>query len=81
MEIPTDKGRYSYKGGKIIIGRIFAYQERTGMSYNDILDLPYITMILGGIDAPSIDTEKKEKKVVTPITAEEEAGALNNFLN
>ena len=58
------KGKYSITGGKTIIGKIFSYQEKTGMSYFDILKLPYITFTLGMLDAPQIDydSDKKDTK-------------------
>lgn len=59
LEKPKDKGQYSIIGGKTILGRIFQYQEKTGMNYNDILELPYITFVLGMADAPQIDYDTK----------------------
>lgn len=63
MERPKTKGDCDIIGGKTILGKIFQYQEKTGMSYDEVLKLPYITFVLGMADAPQIDYDsKKEKK-------------------
>jgi len=75
LEKSNDKRSYDIKGGKLIQGKIFAYQEKTGMSYNEIMKLPYITFVLGMLDAPQVDYDSKKetpkaknkKKFGTPI--------------
>ena len=76
MELDNTKGQYSVKGGKTIIGRIFAYQEKTGMGIKDILKIPYITFVIGMLDAPSVDYDSKKEKVNTPKTKQDEINAL-----
>lgn len=82
MEINVDENKYTVKGGNTFLGKMFSYQERTGMSPKDILKLPYIQFVIGMLDAPQIDYEsKKEKnKDKKNMTPEEElaviAGAL-----
>jgi len=81
LEFNHEEGPYLVKGGKTIIGRIFQYQEKTGMTPAQILKLPYIQFVLGMLDAPSIDySSKKEKatkpKVNTPKTADDEINAV-----
>ena len=43
---------------------MFAYQEKTGMTQKQILNLSYIYFVVSMYDAPSIDysKDKKEKK-------------------
>ena len=81
MELDQSSGSYAVKGGKTILGRIFAYQEKTGTPYNEVLELPWITFVLSMLDAPSIDydSKKKEEKTNTPKTAKEEADALRGL--
>lgn len=62
MEAPNDKRSYDTKGGKTILGKIFAYQEKTGMPYNEIMNLPYIIFVIGMLDAPQVDYESKKDK-------------------
>ena len=60
---------------------MFQYQERTGASLKEIKKLPYTQFIIGMIDAPSIDYEKKTKKEKTDISdKQEEINALAGFL-
>lgn len=61
MEFDTAKPEYTIKGGRTILGRIFAYQEKTGMPPNEILKMPYIQFVLGMLDAPQVDYESKKK--------------------
>lgn len=77
MERDTESGQYSYKGGVTIAGKLFAYQEKTGSSIETILKMPYILFVLGGLDAPSLDTENKENKAQTP---EQQMALINNYL-
>lgn len=78
MEKPKTKGQHSIIGGKTILGKIFQYQEKTGMSYNDILKLPYITFVLGMADAPQVDYDSKKETKKDTATAQEEINALAN---
>ena len=80
METNQSKRKYIITGGKTIIGRIFSYQEKTGMTIKEILEMPYIMFILGVLDAPAIDYEDKKEKVHVPKTEKEEINALVNFL-
>jgi hypothetical protein len=51
------------------------------MSIKEILRMPYILFVVGMLDAPSIDYDKKKKmKTAPPKTAEEEANLLNAAL-
>ena len=77
MERPEEEGKYNIIGGKTILGKIFQYQEKTGMSYNEVLKLPYIIFVLGMADAPQVDyssstnkkkTKKKKTGFGTPIS-------------
>lgn len=77
MEKSTDKRSYDIKGGKTILGKVFAYQEKTGMSYNEIMRLPYIIFVIGMIDAPQADYDTKKDNVVKPKTKEEEIASMN----
>jgi len=43
------------------MGNMFAYQEKTGMSPNQILNMPYIQYVIGSLTAPSIDYDDKSK--------------------
>lgn len=77
MEVDKKQRKYTVKGGKTILGRLFQYQERTGMSVNEILKLPYIMFVIGMADAPSIDYDTEEKqKTSEPKTQEEEINAF-----
>lgn len=81
MEIDDDGGKHSVKGGKTILGRVFSYQEKTGMSIENIMKLPYIFFVLGMADAPWIDydSKKEKEKVNRPTTVEEELAALTGM--
>ena len=68
------------RGGKTWIGKLFSYQERTGLSIDKILKIPYIMLIVGMLDAPSIDFEKNKKEGVKIKTAQDEANAFLGFL-
>ena len=81
MEVDKSAGQYAVKGGQTILGRIFAYQEKTGMSVNEILKIPYIMFVIGMLDAPSIDYEKKKnEKIITPKNAASEIAAITGAL-
>lgn len=77
LEINEDEGQYSIKGGKTILGRIFSYQERTGASLEEIYRMPYIQFVIGMLDAPSVEYDKKEKKK----DAESQVNSLTSFLS
>ena len=80
METPKDAGKYTVKGGRTFIGRMFQYQEKTGMTPKQIGQLPYIMFVLGMLDAPQIDMkEKNEDSTSTPKDAEAEVNALLGF--
>lgn len=76
METPKTEGQYAVKGGKTIIGKIFSYQEKTGMSIREIMEIPYILFVLGMLDAPCIDYDKKKEEIIVPKTAAEEIAAI-----
>jgi hypothetical protein len=80
LEIPESKGQHAIKGGKTIIGKLFAYQERTGASLKDTLNTPYIMFVLGMLDAPSIDYGDKKSKENKPSTAADEISAITGAL-
>ncbi len=83
MEIDKDERKYTIKGGKTFLGRLFAYQEKTGMSPKEIMKIPYILFVIGMLDAPSIDYDKKnskKKKKKSPKTAKGEVNAVINAL-
>lgn len=81
MDLDNETRSYSVKGGKTFLGALFQYQERTGASLKEIKKLPYIQFIIGMVDAPSIDYEKKTKKEKTEISdKQEEINALAGFL-
>ena len=82
METVKSKRQYAVSGGKTIIGKIFAYQEKTGMPIQEIMKMPYIMFIIGMLDAPSIDYDKenKKEKEIQPETANDEAASLTGFL-
>lgn len=82
MEADKSPGKYLVKGGNTILGRIFAYQERTGAAIKDIMSMPYIQFVIGMADAPQIDYETKDKKdeTFTPKNAQEESTSLRGFL-
>lgn len=66
------------------MGYLFAYQEKTGMSLNEIMKTPWLMIVLGMLTAPSVDfkdKKEKNKKVINqnPKTADEEIGALGAF--
>lgn len=77
MEPSNDKRSYDIKGGKTILGKVFAYQEKTGMSYNEIMKLPYISFVIGMLDAPQVDYDSKKNDILKPKTKEEEIAAMN----
>lgn len=81
MEIDKDEVRkYKVKGGKTILGKLFAYQERTGLAPKEILKLPYIQFVLGMLDAPQVDYgNEKEKKKIGKLTPKEEMAAIANI--
>lgn len=62
MDAPTKVGQHDIKGGKTILGKLFAYQEKTGMTPKEIGKLPYIQFVLGMIDAPQVDYDTKKKE-------------------
>ena len=84
MEVDKRKKSYSVKGGRTILGKIFSYQEKTGMPIKEILKIPYIQFVIGMLDAPSIDYDKEEEneeeKIIRPKTAQEEMNALAGAL-
>lgn len=83
MEFDEADRQYLVKGGKTILGKLFSYQEKTGMPIGSILKLPYILFVIGMLDAPSIDYEsKKDKKdkITIPKTAEEELAVVMGIL-
>jgi hypothetical protein len=83
LEVDESTGQYPIKGGKTILGRLFAYQEKTGMPVKDIMKLPWIMFIIGMLDAPSIDYDgKKSKKesINTPVDAAAEIAAFTGVL-
>lgn len=80
MEIDKSEGSYAVKGGKTILGKIFQYQEKTGMPVKDIMKLPYIFFVIGMLDAPAIDYDKKKQKTYTPETGKDEINAFMGFL-
>lgn len=53
------------------------------MSVNEILKMPYIFFVIGMLDAPSIDYDKKKKdeKIISPKTAQEEMNAIAGLLS
>ena len=82
MEKPKTKGQHDIIGGKTILGKVFQYQEKTGMSYDDIMKLPYMIFVIGMADAPQVDYESKKetKKENRPSSAEEEINAISSIL-
>ena len=82
MEIDTSKGQHVIKGGRTFLGKVFAYQERTGMSIREIMKIPYIQFVIGMLDAPAVDYDKKKdkKEITTPDTAESQASAVMSAL-
>jgi len=64
LEAPESEGSHAIIGGKTILGKIFAYQEKTGASYEEVLALPYVQFVIGMADAPHVDynSEKPKKK-------------------
>lgn len=81
MEVDKTARKYSVKGGKTILGRIFEYQKETGLSPKEIMKLPYIFFVISMVDAPQIDYESKDKKaeIAKPKTADEEIAALTSI--
>ena len=62
------------------MGRLFAYQEKTGMGIEEIMRTPWLLIVLGMMDAPSIDyKEKKENKIMKAESAEEQMNAAAAF--
>jgi hypothetical protein len=80
LDAADEKGTHNIKGGKTIFGRIISYQEKTGMSIEGIMRMPYITFVLGMLDAPSIDFDEKTTKEVIPDTANSQVNSLVSFL-
>lgn len=76
MEKPKNAGSHDIVGGKTILGKIFQYQEKTGMSYNDILKLPYIVFVLCMADAPQVDYDSKKDKKKVPETQQDEVNSV-----
>ena len=66
LEVTETTNEYTITGGKTIIGKIFSYQEKTGMSPAEIMKLPYIMFVLGMYDAPQIDYSSKDEKKKKP---------------
>lgn len=82
METTKDSGKYDIKGGKTILGKIFAYQERTGASLEEIRGMSWVQFVLGMADAPNIDYESKKdvtKKDKPDGKAAEKAALLGFF--
>jgi hypothetical protein len=50
------------------------------MSIEGIMRMPYITFVLGMLDAPSIDFDEKTTKEVIPDTANSQVNSLVSFL-
>lgn len=82
MEVTKTTNEYTITGGKTIIGKIFSYQEKTGMSPAEIMKLPYIMFVLGMYDAPQIDYSSKDenKKPKTPKTIADEIALVTGAL-
>lgn len=82
MEVTETTNEYTITGGKTIIGKIFSYQEKTGMSPAEIMKLPYIMFVLGMYDAPQIDYSSKDekKKPKTPETMADEIALVTGAL-
>lgn len=81
LERPKEKRKYKIVGGKIIFGKIFEYQTKTSMPYNDIMKLPYIAFILGMLDAPQVDYDSEKEDIKKPQTKEEEIAVMNAIFN
>ena len=85
LDGPSEEGVHSIKGGRTILGRIFAYQERTGASLKEIQEMPYIQFVLSMADAPGVDYDAKKDKektsdTINPGTQDEQLSALAGFL-
>lgn len=80
METSTKERQYSIKGGRTIIGYIFAYQEKTGSSYQEVLKMPWLSLVIGMMDAPSIDydsgSKEEKEKTLKADTVEEEVANI-----
>ena len=79
MEVDKLEGQYTIKGGKTILGKIFAYQEKTGQSVHEILRMPYVQFVLSMLDVPTVDYASKGTKkdnVKKPQTQEEEINLI-----
>jgi hypothetical protein len=50
------------------------------MPVKDIMKLPYIFFVIGMLDAPAIDYDKKKQKTYTPETGKDEINAFMGFL-
>jgi hypothetical protein len=81
LESSKSKGQHTVIGGKTILGKIFTYQEKTGMKYQDIMKLPYIAFVIGMMDAPQIDYDSKKEQEIKPKTVDDEASALVGCLS
>ena len=44
------------------MGKVGAYQERTGESFDTIMKMPYLRLLIQSADFPSIDYDKKKGK-------------------
>ena len=80
LEIDEDERKYSVKGGKTFLGKLFAYQEKTGMSPKQIMKIPYILFVIGMLDAPSIDYDDKKKKKSKTESVKQEINTVVNAL-
>ena len=63
------------------MGRLFSYQERTGASLHEIMNMPYIQFIIGMVDCPHIDYDTKKEINSVSLTAEQQAEQLINILS
>ena len=83
MEVNKSKGSHAVKGGQTILGNIFAYQERTGMSIDNIMQLPYIMFVISMLDAPQIDYEStsNDNTPTETDTVDAQINAVANALN
>lgn len=64
------------------MGYLFAYQEKTGMGIKEIMETPWLMIVLGMLTAPSYDWDAKEgdDTIITPKTQSEELNALQTLL-
>lgn len=82
MEFDNSSGQHAVKGANTILGKVFAYQEKTGMPPEQIMKLPYVMFVIGMLDAPSVNynDKKDEEKTNKPKTAGEEMNAVAGLL-